>query len=64
MEAAKAVGAKVCGVDMVIEDIESFDSERYNIIELNFNPAIHIHNAPYKGKNRHADEAILDLLRF
>jgi len=64
VNAAKAVGAKVCGVDMVIEEIEHYDPKGYNIIELNFNPAIHIHNAPYKGKNRHADDAVLDLLGF
>lgn len=64
VKAAKAVRAKVCGVDMVIEDIETYDPERYSIIELNFNPAIHIHNAPFKGKNRHADDAVLDLLGF
>ena len=64
LKAAKAVGAVVCGVDMIIEDIDTFDHEKYSIIELNFNPAIHIHNAPYKGENRHADEAVLDLLGF
>jgi glutamate--cysteine ligase len=34
----------------------------YSIIELNFNPAIHIHCYPYKGKNRKADDKLLDLL--
>lgn len=64
LEAAKAVGAVICGVDMIIADIEDFKEEAYSIIELNFNPAIHIHNAPYKGQNRHADDAVLDLLGF
>jgi len=64
LKASQSVGAKVCGVDMVIEEIDSYDPNGYSIIELNFNPAIHIHNAPYKGKNRHADDAILDLLDF
>nr|WP_295970744.1 bifunctional glutamate--cysteine ligase GshA/glutathione synthetase GshB [uncultured Bacillus sp.] len=63
VRAAKAAGAVFCGVDMMIENIEDDASEtNYGIIEINFNPAIHIHCYPYKGKNRHADERILDLL--
>lgn len=63
IESAKAAGAAFCGVDMMIDDItsEATDSN-YSIIEINFNPAIHIHCYPYKGKNRKADEKILDLL--
>ncbi len=64
LQAAKAVGAVISGVDMIVEDIESFNEDGYSIIELNFNPAIHIHNAPYIGENRHADDAVLDLLGF
>lgn len=63
VESAKAAGATFCGVDMMIEDITSEASHsNYSIIEINFNPAIHIHCYPYKGKNRKADEKILDLL--
>lgn len=63
LKAAKAAGAVFCGVDMMIDDIEQQATEtNYCIIELNFNPAIHIHCYPYKGKNRRADEKILDLL--
>ncbi len=36
----------------------------YAIIELNFNPAMHIHCFPYKGKNRHLGDKVLDLLGF
>lgn len=64
LQAAKAVGSVICGVDMIVNDIETFNEDGYSIIELNFNPAIHIHNAPYIGKNRHADDAVLDLLGF
>lgn len=64
LQAAQAVGAVICGVDMIVADIENFHKDGYSIIELNFNPAIHIHNAPYKGENRHADDAVLDLLGF
>ncbi|WP_268625189.1 bifunctional glutamate--cysteine ligase GshA/glutathione synthetase GshB [Paenibacillus alvei] len=63
IESAKAAGATFCGVDMMIDDITSEASDsNYSIIEINFNPAIHIHCYPYKGKNRKADEKILDLL--
>lgn len=63
IQSAKAAGATFCGVDMMIDDIETEATDsNYSIIEINFNPAIHIHCYPYKGKNRKADEKILDLL--
>jgi glutamate--cysteine ligase len=63
VRSAKAAGAVFCGVDMMIENIQEEATElNYGIIEINFNPAIHIHCYPYKGKNRHADDKILDLL--
>lgn len=63
IQAAKAAGATFCGVDMMIDDIkEESNATNYSVIEINFNPAIHIHCYPYKGKNRKADERILDLL--
>ena len=63
VQSAKAVDAKICGVDMVIDDYRIEASEQnYGIIELNFNPAIHIHCYPYKGKNRQAGERVLQLL--
>lgn len=63
IQSAKAAGATICGVDMMIDSIEEAANDtNYSIIELNFNPAIHIHCYPYIGKNRKADEKILDLL--
>lgn len=64
VKAAESVGAKVCGVDMIIHDINAYDETGYSIIELNFNPAIHIHDYPYKGENRKVENAILSLLGF
>ena len=61
--AAKQMGATICGVDMIIEDIKNPDSS-YAIIELNFNPAIHIHAYPYQGKSRNAAPYILQALGF
>ena len=63
IKSAKAAGATICGVDMMIDDYNVEASEQnYGIIELNFNPAIHIHCYPYKGENRRAGERILQLL--
>ncbi len=63
IKSAKAIGAKICGVDMVIEDYTD-ERSNYGIIELNFNPAIHIHSYPYEGKERNVAKDILNLLGF
>jgi len=63
--AAKALGVKITGLDMIIpEYTKEATNENYAIIELNFNPAIHIHCHPYKGKNRKLNEKLLDILGF
>ncbi len=59
IQAAQAAGAVICGVDMIIGDVGNGDAA---VIELNFNPAIHIHCYPYKGKSRRIGQKILDLL--
>lgn len=65
IKATKAIPAKICGVDMMIDNIKiPKSSNNYAIIEVNFNPAIHIHSYPYIGKNRRAGEKILNLLGF
>jgi glutamate--cysteine ligase/glutathione synthase len=65
VRSAKAVGANICGADIIIKDIYTKPNKmNYSVIELNFNPALHIHNFPYKGENRHVEEKVLDLLGF
>lgn len=65
VRSAAAVGAKICGADIIIKDVhQKPDEHNYCIIELNFNPALHIHNYPYQGQNRHVEEKVLDLLGF
>ena len=69
LKAARAVGAEICGADIIIRDASVEPSvtdleNGYSIIELNFNPAIHIHGFPHRGKNRYAEKRILDLLGF
>lgn len=63
VKAAQSVKAKICGVDMMIKNIETQATEdNYSIIEINFNPAIHIHDFPYIGENRKVEKKVLDLL--
>jgi glutamate--cysteine ligase len=63
--ATAAVGARICGVDMMIDDIEAEPSGgNYAVIELNFNPALHIHDYPYQGRNREVEKHVLDLLEL
>ena len=57
-KAARLVEAKVCGVDMII------NKGKYSIIELNYNPAIQMHEYPIKGKGRKVAKSILKLLGF
>ncbi len=65
IKAAKSVGAKICGADIIIQDIKvNPHKSNYSIIELNFNPALHIHDFPYKGNNRHVEGKVLDLLEL
>lgn len=56
--AAKAAGVKICGVDMLISD------DDYAVIEINYNPALQMHEFPYRGPQCRAAAAVLDLLGF
>lgn len=65
VKAAQALGVKITGLDMIIPDYtQEATEDNYAIIELNFNPAIHIHCHPYKGKNRRLNEKLLDMLGY
>jgi len=65
VKAAKALEVKITGLDMIIPDYtQEATDENYAIIELNFNPAIHIHCHPFKGENRRLNEKLLDLLGY
>jgi glutamate--cysteine ligase len=58
LQAAKAFGAKFCGVDIILEDYRD-PASKYGIIELNFNPMIVMHAYPYEGKERRLGYHIL-----
>lgn len=63
--AANALRVKITGLDMIIQDIQQpAQVENHSIIEMNFNPAIHIHCHPFQGENRRLDERILSALGF
>jgi D-alanine-D-alanine ligase-like ATP-grasp enzyme len=62
VKAAQAVGAQICGVDIITPNLET--GEQYGIIELNFNPVLYFHDFPYQGKNRHTGVKLLNLLGF
>ncbi len=63
--AAKSVGANLCGVDIILQDTRAAAKEKkYAILEVNFNPAIYIHEVPFQGKSRPLSNQILDLLGF
>lgn len=65
IQSSKALGVQITGLDMMIEDVNKpATKDNYAIIEMNFNPAIHIHCYPYIGKNRQLNEKILDSLGF
>ena len=65
VNSAKAVGAKICGADMIIQDVKAKPNKNnHSIIELNFNPILYAHDFPYQGQNRYVEKNVLDLLGF
>lgn len=65
IDMTKALGAVVCGVDLIIPDYTKPSTKTnpgYAVIEANFNPAMHMHTFPYKGQGRRLTMAILDML--
>lgn len=63
IDAAQAVGAVFCGVDILIDDYRD-DRSSYGIIELNFNPSTDMHAYPLFGKERRTGEMILRALKL
>ncbi|MHC5218121.1 bifunctional glutamate--cysteine ligase GshA/glutathione synthetase GshB [Enterococcus sp. LJL128] len=63
--AVKELGAKICGIDLIIPD-KSIPANQgkntYGIIEANFNPAMHMHAYTYAGTGRRLTMDVLKLL--
>lgn len=65
VQCAKLVGAVITGADVMIRDVNAAPTQdNYGVIELNFNPAMHMHDFPYIGENRRVENKLLDLLGF
>lgn len=64
VETAQALDAAICGVDMIVPDVNApaHTPNAYGIIEANFNPMMHMHCYPYKGEGRRLTMDILKLL--
>ncbi|MGT2784427.1 bifunctional glutamate--cysteine ligase GshA/glutathione synthetase GshB [Streptococcus merionis] len=62
---ASAIGAKVCGVDLIIPDISlpvDSNSQSYGIIEANFNPMMMMHIFPAVGQSHRLTTDVLKML--
>ncbi len=65
VRAVAAIGAQICGADVIASDFRRPPTEgSYVILELNINPALLIHGFPYRGRPRPVEQAVLDLLGF
>ena len=63
VKASQALDVVITGLDMMITEIDvPATDDNYAIIEMNFNPAIHIHCYPYQGKNRRLNKLVIDAL--
>ena len=65
VKAARAVGAKICGADIIVQDIRAVpDAHNYSIIELNFNPRCISITSPTAVPTGTSKPRFLDLLGF
>ncbi|ARF14321.1 bifunctional glutamate--cysteine ligase GshA/glutathione synthetase GshB [Sporosarcina ureae] len=64
VDAVAALGAKISGIDLIIEDLDvpAANPGAYGIIEANFNPSMYMHIYPYKGESRRVTTDILHYL--
>lgn len=65
VEITKAMGAAICGVDLIIPDLKqpaqpSLSS--WGVIEANFNPMMMMHIFPYAGKSRRVTQNVIKML--
>ncbi len=61
VEAARAAGLKIAGVDMIISDLTALPApENYIVVELNAPAMLSMHDFPFVGKNRHVEKYVLD----
>ena len=61
----KAMGAAVCGVDLIIPNLKKPAEASLNswgVIEANFNPMMMMHIFPYAGKSRRLTQNVIKML--
>ncbi|MDG2915868.1 bifunctional glutamate--cysteine ligase GshA/glutathione synthetase GshB [Bisgaard Taxon 10/6] len=61
----KAMGAAVCGVDLIIPDLKKPaepNLQSWGVIEANFNPMMMMHIFPYQGKSRRLTQNVINML--
>ncbi len=61
VRATKVVDASICGVDIIVPPNPT-NYQNAAIIELNFNPATHMHAFPFKGERVATGDKIIDYL--
>ncbi|MCB1107045.1 MAG: bifunctional glutamate--cysteine ligase GshA/glutathione synthetase GshB [Chlamydiia bacterium] len=65
IEAAKAIGANICGADILLTHPKDKPTPKnHTIIELNHNPVLFIHAYPYKGVKRDVATPLLHFLGY
>ncbi|MDM8212551.1 bifunctional glutamate--cysteine ligase GshA/glutathione synthetase GshB [Enterococcus hirae] len=64
VQAVRALGAKISGIDLIIPDmnVSAQAPNAYGILEANFNPAMHMHIYPYQGTSRRLTMEIIEML--
>jgi cyanophycin synthetase len=63
IDAAKAVGLDICGIDVVVRDISKpLESQGGVVVEVNAGPGLRMHLAPSSGTPRPVGEAIVDMM--
>ena len=62
---SKAMGAAVCGVDLIIPNLKKPAEDNlssWGVIEANFNPMMMMHIFPYAGKSRRLTQNVIKML--
>jgi D-alanine-D-alanine ligase-like ATP-grasp enzyme len=63
VNAAKAAGLKIAGIDIIIQDLKELSTTgNYIVVELNAPVMLSMHDFPYIGKNRHVEKYVLDAI--
>jgi cyanophycin synthetase len=63
IEAAKAVGLDICGIDVVCRDMsQPLENQGGVIVEVNAGPGLRMHLAPSSGTPRPVGDAIVDMM--